>query len=225
MGEAIGNILPLAVAISLSPFPIVGVVLMLASPRARANGLAFLAGWVAGLVVVGTIVVLAAGGAGASDDGEPETWVSILKLLLGAGLVLLAAGQWRKRPRGDAEPPLPKWMQTTDSFKAGKALTLGFALAAVNPKNLLLIVAAGASIAQAGLAGGDQAVVLAVFVAIATLGPGLPVVIYFTAGRRAQDILGDLKGWLAHNNTVIMAVLLLVIGAKLIGDGIAGLSA
>ena len=225
MGEAIGNILPLAVGVALSPFPIVGVVLMLATPRARANGLAFLAGWLGGLVLVGTIVLLAADGAGASDDGEPESWVSVLKLVLGAGLVLLAARQWRQRPRGDAEPPLPKWMQTIDAFKTGKALTFGFALAAVNPKNLMLTVAACASIAQAGLTGGDQAVVLAVFVVLATLGPGLPVAIYFAAGHRAQEILSDLRHWLGHNNTAIMAVLLLVIGAKLVGDGIAGLSA
>ena len=34
-----------------------------------------------------------------------------------------------------------------------------------------------------------------------------------------------MKDWMAANNAAIMAVLLLVIGAKLIGDGISGLSA
>ncbi len=41
-------------------------------------------------------------------------------------------------------------------------------------------------------------------------------------GQRAAGLLARLEGWMAHNNAVIMAVLLLVIGAKLIGDAISG---
>ena len=41
-------------------------------------------------------------------------------------------------------------------------------------------------------------------------------------GERAAGLLARLEGWMAHNNAVIMAVLLLVIGAKLIGDAISG---
>ena len=43
-------------------------------------------------------------------------------------------------------------------------------------------------------------------------------------GSRSRDLLDHLKGWMAHNNAVIMAVLLLVIGVKLIGDAISGFS-
>ena len=42
-------------------------------------------------------------------------------------------------------------------------------------------------------------------------------------GDGAPRLLGSLRAWMEHNNAVIMAVLLLVIGVKLIGDGIAGL--
>jgi Sap-like sulfolipid-1-addressing protein len=93
----------------------------------------------------------------------------------------------------------------------------------VNPKNLLLTVAAAAAIAQTGISTGSELVALAVFVVIGTLGPGIPVAIYFAMGRRAAALLDDLKAWLGFNNAAIMAVLLLVIGAKLIGDGISGL--
>ena len=50
------------------------------------------------------------------------------------------------------------------------------------------------------------------------------MVIYFALGDRAGAILNRLKTWLANNNAVIMAVLLLVIGVKLIGDAISGFS-
>ena len=45
MGEAIGQSLPLAVGVALSPVRIIAVVLMLATARARANGPAFVLGW------------------------------------------------------------------------------------------------------------------------------------------------------------------------------------
>jgi hypothetical protein len=62
-----------------------------------------------------------------------------------------------------------------------------------------------------------------VFVVIGTIGVGVPVIIYMALGERSRKPLDGLKSWMAANNTVIMAVLTLVIGAKLVGDGIAGL--
>ena len=102
-------------------------------------------------------------------------------------------------------------------------MALGVALSAINPKNLLLTVAAAAAIAQAGVSTGDEFVAMAVFVVIGTLGPGIPVALYFAMGERAARMLDELKAWLGAHNAAIMAVLLLVIGAKLIGDGISGL--
>ena len=51
-----------------------------------------------------------------------------------------------------------------------------------------------------------------------------PVVISLALGERARRILDGLQAWMSANNAVIMAVLLLVIGVKLIGDGITGLT-
>ena len=180
-------------------------------------------GWVIGLSVVGTLVLLAASGADASDGGEPATWVGVLELVLGCLLGLVAVKQWRGRPHEGEEAALPKWMQAIDTFGPGKALGLAVLLSAINPKNLLLTIAAAAAIAQTGADTGSQAVALAVFVVIGTLGPGLPVAIYFVLGARAEHVLSELKAWLAAHNAAIMAVLCLVIAAKLIGDGITGL--
>jgi threonine/homoserine/homoserine lactone efflux protein len=220
MSEAIGQILPFAVGVGVSPFPIVAVVLMLSTPRARVNGPAFLVGWVAGLAILGTVILLVSSGIDASDDGEPATWVSVLKLVLGAALVALAVKQWRGR---NDEKPAPKWMQAIDHFGPAKALGIGVLLAAVNPKNLLLTVGAAAAIAQTDIEFLQQELVLVIFIAIATIGVGAPILIYFALGERSKDILDGLKSWMAANNTVIMAVLLLIIGVKLFGDGISGL--
>jgi len=223
MGQAIGQVLPFALGVAISPVPIIAVVLMLVTPRARSNGPAFVVGWLLGLSIVGTIVLLVAPD-GTSDSGGPATWVSTLKLVLGVLLLLVALKQWRGRPHEGEGAPTPKWMGSIDAFTTPKALGAGAVLSGANPKNLLLALGAAAAIVQTGISGGEQAAAYAVFAVLATVGVAVPVVIYFALGERAGALLEGLKTWLAKNNAVIMAVLLLVIGVKLIGDAISGFS-
>jgi threonine/homoserine/homoserine lactone efflux protein len=223
MGDVVGQILSFAVGVAVSPVPIIAVVLMLTTDRGRVNGPAFVLGWIAGLALAGTAILLVAGQADASDGGEPATWVGVLKLMLGLGLLALAVKQWRGRPADSEAAELPNWMQKIDGFAPGRALALAVALAAINPKNLLLTVGAATTIAHAGLEAGEQAVALSVFILIASLGIGAPVAIYFALGEKSASLLGGLKDWMAHNNAAIMTVLLLVLGAKLLGDGITAL--
>jgi threonine/homoserine/homoserine lactone efflux protein len=224
MGQAIGQVLSLAVGVALSPVPIIAVVLMLTTPNARANGPSFIAGWIVGVAGAGTILLLLAGGAQASSKHAPAEWVSFLKIGLGVLLLVLAAREWRGRPRGGEEPEMPSWMKAIDTFGAPKAAGTGVLLSALNPKNLILIAAAAAAIAQTGSSSSDQAVALAVFVVIATVGPGIPVGIYFLMRARAAEILEGLRGRMARGNATIMAVICLIIAAKLIGDAISSLS-
>ncbi|HWV84571.1 MAG TPA: GAP family protein [Capillimicrobium sp.] len=220
MQEAIGQVLSFAVVVAISPIPIVGVVLMLGTPRARSNGPAFLAGWLVGLAVVGVVVLLVAKGAGADDDGGASSGVGWLKVALGAVLIALAVRRWRTRPRGDGEPELPAWMRAVDEFTASRAAAMGVALSAVNPKNLIMTVGASVAIVQTGASAASRFVALAVFVAIGTVGVAAPLVMFFVSGERAARALEGTKTWLAAHSSAVMAVVLLVIGAKLLGDGI-----
>jgi Sap, sulfolipid-1-addressing protein len=224
MGSAIGQSLSLAVGVALSPVAIVAVVLMLVTPRARSNGPAFVLGWIVGLAVVGAVVLLVSAPANANDAGEPATWVDILKLVLGLLVLRIALRQWRGRPHAAGDAVTPKWMGAIDGFTPVKAAGAGVVLAGANPKNLLLAVAAAAAIAQTGIPGGQQAVSYAVFALIGTVGVAVPVVIYFALGERSGPILERLQDWMAAHNAAIMAVICLVIGAKLVGDGVSGLS-
>ena len=224
MGSAIGGILPLAIGVALSPIPIIAIVLMLGTPRARSNGPAFTLGWLVGLTVVGSIMLVIGSGDATQSKDAPATWSSVLLLMIGVLLLLLAARTWHKRPTPGQDVPTPKWMQTLDDFTAGKALVAGVGLSAViNPKNLLLTVAAGVTIAQAGISTGQEAIALGVFVLVGSLTILGPLGIYLTMGANATRIL-SLKMWMAAHNQAIMTVLFLVIGAKLIGDGISGLT-
>src|SRR3954471_6429690 len=120
MGQAIGQILVLAVGAAISPVPIIASVLLLLTPRAAATGTAYVVGWLLGLIALGAIVLLIAHPAGASSNGKPATWVSLLEVALGIPVLLVALRQCRSRPHGDAEPPTPKWMGTIESFSVGK---------------------------------------------------------------------------------------------------------
>jgi hypothetical protein len=222
MRQAIGDILPMAIGAAISPIPIIGVVLTLVTPRARTNGPMFIVGWLLGLAIVGVIGLTVASAAGASDDGSSSGGADAFQIVLGALLIVLALRQWRHRPKAGEEAPMPKWMSMIDEFSAMKSAGLGVVLAAVNPKNLILSLAAATTIATTNISGADQAIAYVVYAVIATIGVGTPVVIYFFLGERAGPILDDVKTWLAHHNAAIMTVLFLVIGAKVLGEGISG---
>ena len=222
MGSVIGEILPLAVAVSISVTAIIAVILILFTPKARTNSVAFLFGWVLGLTVVGSIVLIA--GDFASDDSGESTASGVVKLVLGLVLLLLAVRNWRSRPKAGEEPEMPGWMATIDDFGVGKSGGTAAFLSGVNPKNLALTVAAAATIAAAGLTTGEQIGVFAIYVAIASIAVAAPVLVYLIMGERVQDGLNSLKEWLIANNNTVMAVLFVVFGAKLLGDGISILS-
>lgn len=145
VGEAIGQMLPTALGVAISPLPIVAVVLTLVTPRGRENGPSFVGGWSIGLAVVGA-------------------------------------------------------------------------------KNLLLAVGGAAAISQTGISTGQEIVAWVIFAIVASIGVGAPVVIYFALGNRSAPLLERLENGMARNNAVIMAVLLLILGVKLIGDAITGFS-
>lgn len=222
LGEAIGDLLPSAVGVAVSPVPIVAVILMLGTQRARTNGPAFALGWAAGLVVVIVAVLWLAGDAASSDD--TSTAVSVVTLLLGLVLLAVAVQQWRSRPSGGTEPEMPSWMAAIEDLRPGRAVALGALLSGLNPKNLALAAAAGATLAQAGLSVGGDVVGVVVFVVIGSATVAGPVLAFLAAGSRTEHALDSIKRAMIDHNAVIMAIVCLVLAAKLIGNGVGGLT-
>jgi threonine/homoserine/homoserine lactone efflux protein len=222
MSAVLIDLLTPAIGVALSPVPIIAVVLMLATPRARTNGLAFGLGWMIGVAIVTTIGLLTFSGTG-GDEAGATTLHSVVILLLGVLLLLAAAKQWRGRPGPGEEPDLPAWMATIDAFTTGRSFIMGALLAGLNPKNIALSVVAAASIAGGALSGTQQVVAIAVFVVLASITVAGPVAYYLVAPERAAGPLDRLKGFMADNNAAIMTVLLLIFGVKLLSDGLAGL--
>ena len=224
MGAVIGELLPLGVSVAISPIPIVAVILMLLSGQAARTSTGFLAGWVVGIVVVTVVVLVLVGQAASTSAGQPSTASSVLKLVFGVLLLGLAVRQWRERPKPGEAAEMPKWMSTIDSITFVKALGLGAVLSAVNPKNLVMCLAAGTTIGAAHLSGGEDAVAVVVFTVIAASTVAIPVIGYLTARSKMAGPLESLRNWLTQNNATVTAVVLLVIGVVLLGKGISGLT-
>ena len=216
MNGVIGDVLPLAIAIAISPIAIVAAILMLFSTQTGSTSLGLLIGWVVGIVAAVTVFTVITGGVDAGQSQAGVSWVKV-----GLGAVLMSAGlrQWHAR---DRHRSAPKWMAAIDRMGFVQALGLGLALAAINPKNLLMAAAAGIAIGAAELSVADTVVVVAIYTVIAASTVAIPVVAYAVARDRMRAPLDRAKSWLEANNAAVMSVLFLVIGAVLVGKGIGG---
>jgi len=222
MNDVIGEILPLALGIAISPIPVIAAILMLLSPQAKGTSVGFLVGWVVGIVAAVTVFTLLASVLPEQDADASNPTAGWIKIGLGALLLLMAVKQWRGRPTGGVEPALPTWMKAIDTMTAVKGAGLGFLLSAVNPKNLIMAAGAGVIIggADVNLEPGEQALAVGIFTVIAAASVAVPVIAYLLASNKMAGPLESMHQWLVKENAVVMAVLLLVIGVAMIGKGI-----
>ncbi|MCJ7673514.1 MAG: GAP family protein [Acidimicrobiia bacterium] len=225
MGPAISEILPYALGIAISPIPIIGVILILFSARARVNGPAFLLGWILGLALVCLIVTAFANALDVGTDSSASDGASTFKVALGIFLILGAIRKWRSRPAPGAEVELPTWMATIDSFTPVKAIGLGALFSGVNPKCLIFGAAAASTVAQANLSTTDTVITLAVFIALSSLTIIIPIAYALIGGESARTTLEGWKAWLSVNNAAVMAVLFLVFGVVLLSQGLGPITA
>jgi threonine/homoserine/homoserine lactone efflux protein len=219
--DVIGDLLPAAAAVALSPVPIVAVVLVLGSPQARTAGPAFAVGWVTGLGMV-SVAATTVAGAAVDTSSAVDTGISWGLALIGVVFLVMAARQWRKRPTPGEPAQMPSWMASMASVSWTRALVLGLGLSAANPKNLALTLAASASIAQAALTTGESLIADAVFVAVGSITVVGAVGFALVAPRAAAGPLSAIRRFMTDNNATIMMVLLLVLGLKILGDAIGG---
>lgn len=220
MGAVIGEVLPLALGIAISPIPIIAAILMLLSPKARVISIGFLLGWVIGIVVATAVFTVLASSLPTGGPNGSMPVLAVIQLLLGMLMFVIGIRNWRSRPKPGEEPVLPKWMQAIDKITFPAAFGLAFLLSALNPKNLAMAAGAGTDIGGAHLPTGDVVVVITVFVLLAASTVLVPIVAYLFAADRLRGPLDLLRGWLQKENAVIMALLLLVLGVSMIGKGI-----
>jgi len=216
-------LLPLALAVAVSPVAVYGVVRMtLASPVSMAPDWGFLTGWVVGVTaVVSLVAVLVALVTGALTGTGFAVVAGVLFLLLGLLAWNLALRRWRARPRPGEPARWPSWVEGAADADPAKASGLGFALAALDLKNLTLGAAAGVFLALTRASFGSIALGAVVFVVVSSAALLVVTVGFRLARRRVEAPLARLAAGLELNLGGVESVALVVAGGLLVGTGLA----
>ncbi|ORW21436.1 GAP family protein [Mycobacterium palustre] len=213
------KLIPLGLVITLSPITVIPAVLVLHAPRPRPAGLAFLGGWLAGLVALTAAFV------GASDllgglNHAPPTWASWARVVLGSMMVAFGVFRWLTRHR---RGETPGWMRSFSKLTPLRAALTGVVLVPIRPEVLILCAAAGLAIGTGGLGAAAGWICGAVFVVVSSLTVAVPILGFVAAGDRLDDALERLKAWMERNHAAMLAVILVLIGLIVIYNGIRAL--
>ncbi|MEB3984348.1 GAP family protein [Mycobacterium sp. 663a-19] len=218
-GSVLAKLIPLGLVIALSPITVIPAVLVLHAPRPRPSGLAFLGGWVLGLVALTTVFVGASGLLGGFHQAPP-TWASWLRVVLGLALIVFGVYSWRTRDRHTTSPA---WMRSFAKLTPVRAGVTGAVLVAIRPEVLIMCLAAGVAVGTGGLGVVNGVICAALFVGVSASTVALPVFAYLELGHRLDGPLERLKVWMEENHGAMMAVILVVIGLMVLHNGIRGL--
>ena len=214
-GSVLTKLVPLGLVIALSPITVIPAVLVLHAPRPRPAGLAFLGGWVLGLVALTAVFV------GASDllgdiHQTPPRWASWLRVVLGSALIVFGIYSWLIRHR---HTKTPAWLRSFSRLTPVRAGVTG-AVLVIRPEVLILCAAAGLAIGIGGLGAAGGWICGAVFVVVSASTVAIPILGYVGAGDRLDDTLERLKVWMEENHGAMMAVVSVVIGLIVVYHGI-----
>jgi hypothetical protein len=224
MGKAIGEILPLAVALAAGPLPIIAIMLILVSDDARAKGVGFVFGRIAGLALIvaaGLVIFSLIDDPALADRDHPRPAMSVARIVIGVLLIALAYRMWRRRN----EPSRPSLLtRRVDGLTANGSVGLGLLVSVVDPASISLGFLSGVDIAAARLPIPTAVMVAVAFIAVSTVTITVPLAGYLGGGQAVRARLVGVKGWLQSNEKAVMMVLFLLIGAMLIGRGIRDLA-
>lgn len=221
MFEIVLALSPAAIGVALSPAGIVQLILVLLSNRAKVNGAVYLATVMATVFLIPVIGAFAVEVTTDESTDQPSTVKGVVLVALGALLLLVAVKNWRNR----ADTSVPAVFDTIARMGPGAVFVLAVGVACFNPKNLLMLLAAGA---DAGASGQSTAAIvgaLAIFTVIATLPFSLAVGYMFVGGAKATVGLERLRNWLTGHNRMIMAIVLGVLAVAILAKGIGALTA
>jgi threonine/homoserine/homoserine lactone efflux protein len=215
-GSILTELIPLALVVALSPLSIIPAVLVLHTPRPRPTGLAFLAGWLAGLALLTGVFLIGSNLVGGLGN-NPPSWASWLRIVVGVALIVLGGYRWATRKKSEH---MPGWMTRMSSLTPGKAAATAAALTVMNPKVLFICAAAGLAIGSSGL--GSPAVWFAElwYVAVAASTVALPILGYAVSGERLDPALNRLKDWMERQHAALVAAIFIVIGLLVLYKGI-----
>jgi Sap, sulfolipid-1-addressing protein len=220
MFDIVSGLIPAALGVALSPAALIELILVLFSKRARLNGVVFVVTLLVSIFAVAAIGAFALKVTTDDSTDQPSTAKGIVLLVLGVLALVIAWRNWTRR----SDTSVPKMFDTIANMGPGAVFVLALGAVPLNPKNLVMVLAAGA---QAGASGEPTATVVTALVVFTLLAasPFLVAIGYvLIAGDGAQERLGAVRDWLMSQNRFIMAIVLGVLGLVIVGQGLAAVA-
>lgn len=216
---AVGQLLPVALAAALSSVPITIMLLILLSPKRQAAAIPFLVGCVVGMTLVVTVAAVAAHALPPAPARRPSPVLGVIEIVVGLGLAGLGIRSWLRHLHSDAPPKLPSWAAAVDGLSGGRAFGVGL-LMAVRPKNLLLATVVGVQL-HVGPMQTPVSVALGIcYVVLATSTVTIPILLTVFAPQRMEPRLGAASRLLAADGPVASAIIMILIGTVVLGNGV-----
>ncbi len=218
MGRLLLQILPVAVAIAVNPVPIIAAIVMTATARPLANGIAYLSALIAVSYGFGAVLLLIFHGTAVGAGTRTGHVVLVLWLLFGLAFLAAFVVLLARRPKPGDEGREPGWMRWI-----GRLGPLGAAVVGVMLVNYEMEAPAVSDILASQVSRAAAFAALALFVAVAVCTSAAPVAAYAVAPGRVGAFLGWARGWLARYHRPILMVAFAAIGVLYTFKGAAGL--
>jgi hypothetical protein len=210
----------LALGVAVSPLPIVAVLVLLLTKRARPGSIVMLIGWVLGVAAALAISIAFADTIRVPKVGTDLPWEGLFMVLLGIGLVMMGVLSRRGRFRSPDPEQAPSWVNSVDNMSPLGGGVVVFLNATTSPKNLALAITAGRLISTSGTPLSETAPAVVIYVVIASLTLAVPVGLYFFGGGRSTAVLERWKQKVTANAAAVMEISLLVIGVGMTLKGL-----
>lgn len=218
MWQALGQVLPISVAVACSSVPIMATILILLSPKRKKSAVPFLIGWVLGLTVVAVIMTIGAQFLPISSNRQPQVAAAIGQIILGVALVVFALISWHRAAHSN-DSSIPKWLNAVGTLGAWAAFGVAFGLN-LRPKAIVLAAAVGLALRTDELAVTDVAIVIGVYVVISCTTVVIPIVATLISPAKMESWLVSTRSWIAKNNRIVTNLIMLFIGVVIAGDGL-----
>jgi hypothetical protein len=217
VGLLVGEVAVLGLAVAFtSPVSVITVIVLLSMPSGRRRALAFVAGWLMAIAIIGvlTVVVLQAQDFG-SGRSTPSRTASVVEVVLGCLLLVGSVVAFRRRKPSTGGTGEPKWLSRVEGTHWFLAVAVGAFMV-----SYALSLAAASEILKANVSRLDASIAFVVFALTSIVTVAAPIVVVLVAPERSAQTLATWKAWLLGNSRAVVLVVLMIVAVALTVRGI-----
>ena len=220
MLNTIGQLLPVGIAAALSTVPVTVLLVIMMSPRRKVAAVPFALGCVIGTLIIVLVASLAAQFLPEPRQRRADEVAAVLELAWARRWCWSGSAPGVAGTDREGTLPLPAGPRSAlDSVSAMRAFGLGLIIE-LRPKSALLACVVSLQVHAATRADPGPLAVIVIYVIIATSTVTLPVLLTIISPERMEPRLAKAADTLAEDGPLISAIVLLMVGAVVIGSGL-----